>query len=95
MIKKQSGSKQGQNDLPTLFAVYVNSLSECIKATGKGVKIGENWSVSLLLYADDIILLTENELDLCHKLCLINVPCIVLIPFLVGSIFLYNVVMER
>ena len=62
-FQTKSGIKQGQNDSPTLFAIYVNSLSECIKTTGKGVKIGEV-SISLLLYADDIILLAENELDL-------------------------------
>ena len=32
-------------------------------------------------------------LSACHNS--INVPCIVLIPFLVGSVFLYSVVMER
>ena len=46
MIKKQSGSKQRvalskAKMTRQMFAIYVNSLSECIKATGKGVKIVE------------------------------------------------------
>ncbi len=70
------GVKQGDNLSPTLFSGYVNSLISDLKATGIGVKIGTD-TVSVLAYADDLILTAENELDLqklldilcewCHK----------------------------
>ena len=36
-----AGIKQGQNDSPTQFAIYANSLAEDIKSLGLGIKIGD------------------------------------------------------
>ena len=55
-----SGVKQIQNYSATLFAIYANSLSENVKSLQKGIKIG-NVLISLLMYADDIILISENR----------------------------------
>ena len=64
-LRTYSGVKQDQNDWATLFAIYANSLSENVKYLQKGIKIG-NVLISLLMYADDIILISEKEQDLQH-----------------------------
>ena len=68
-----SGVKQGDNILPILFCIYINDLAETQKIK-KGIKLnGRN--MCILLYADDIVLLAENEKDLqtlystTHELC--------------------------
>ena len=48
---------------PQLFSLYINDLAEEIKDLDIGVSIGES-RVSILLYGDDIILLSETEADL-------------------------------
>ena len=48
---------------PLLFSLYIDDLSLAIKALGKGIEIkGEQ--VSILLYADDIILLVNTAEEL-------------------------------
>ena len=59
-FETKAGVRQGQNDSATLFAIYINDLEQDIKGLGKGVQIGEV-QVCILLYADDIVLLAENE----------------------------------
>ena len=83
------GVKQGDNISATLFSIFINDLAEEIKATGIGLDLTENVAnvdfkesykdlfLNILLYADDIILMTSNENDLqfllnvveqwCHK----------------------------
>ena len=56
----QTGIRQGQNDSPTAFAVFINSLALKIKSLNLGVRMGTH-HVSILLFADDIVLLAENE----------------------------------
>ena len=70
------GVKQGDNISATLFSIFINDLAEEIKATGIGLDLTENVAnvdfkesyknlfLNILLYADDIILLTSNENDL-------------------------------
>ena len=48
---------------PTLFSIYVNDLALQIKAPGSGVKV-DGQTVGILLYADDVVLLAEQEKDL-------------------------------
>ena len=48
---------------PTLFGVFINDLAIDIKNLGLGIPSG-NRKISILLYADDIALLAENESDL-------------------------------
>ena len=68
------GVKQGDNLSPTLFAVYINDLACTIKALNCGVKVGE-FAVSILLYADDIVLIAENEADMQNMLSHTNEWC--------------------
>ena len=56
----KAGMRQGQNDSTTLFALYVNSLADKIKNLNLGIKIGDT-EISILMYADDIILLAETQ----------------------------------
>ena len=58
-----SGVKQGDNVSPTLFSLYINDLAKEIKHLNKGIQIG-NLNVGILLYADDMVLLGNNEADL-------------------------------
>ena len=55
-----SGVKQGDNLTPTLFALFINDLALELKSMDCGIKI-DNTHVCCLLYADDIMLLSENE----------------------------------
>ena len=48
--------RQGDNLSPTLFGLFVNSLSTYINSLNKGVKVGHD-KVSILLYADDMLIL--------------------------------------
>lgn len=72
-----TGVKQGDILSPTLFSIFLNDFAIGIKDLGRGVNIfGEE--ISLLLYADDIVLLAENEanlqkmLDYLHDYCFKN-----------------------
>ena len=54
--------------------MFINGLAEEIKRLNKGIMIdGKN--VSILLYADDIVLLSENENDLQQMLNTMNTWC--------------------
>ena len=58
-----NGLKQGCMLSPLLFNMFINNLVETIKGLGIGVDIGQE-KVSILMYADDLVLLAENENDL-------------------------------
>ena len=58
-----SGVRQGDCLSPTLFNFFINDLAIGIKDLQKGVNIG-NLQVSILLYADDIVFLSESKIGL-------------------------------
>ena len=57
------GLKQGGILSPQLFNAFLNRLTQCINDLHCGVEYEDN-SISMLLYADDIILIASDE----HKL---------------------------
>ena len=75
------GVKQGDCLSPTLFSIFINDLAQQIKDCGIGVKIediaGSNELIvlNILLYADDIVLFAENEIDMQSLLYEVQVWC--------------------
>ena len=59
-----SGIKQGDNVSTGWFALYIDDLAEEIKQSNLGIHLEDNFDVSILLYADDLVLLSENEENL-------------------------------
>ncbi len=57
------GTKQGDNLSPNCFSLYLNPLLTELKSSGIGVSF-ENNIVTVLAYADDLVLIAENEADL-------------------------------
>lgn len=66
--------RQGDSISPTLFAYFINDLAEGLKNLHKGVKLNDT-EICCLLYADDIMLLSENELDMQDMLDFVNNWC--------------------
>ena len=61
--------RKGEVLSTTLFNIYVNDLENEIKNLNMGVSIEYDLCVSILIYADDIVLLAENEENL---QCMLN-----------------------
>ena len=69
-----SGVRQGDCISPTLFNFFINDLAIGIKDLNLGVNTGHS-VISILLYADDIVLLSESEIGLQHMLNFLSVWC--------------------
>ncbi len=54
------GVRQGDSLSPTLFSIFLNDLATEIKEMSCGVKFGD-CNIGILLYADDVALISENE----------------------------------
>ena len=54
----------GDNISTTLFALYLNDLALEIVNSGKGIELEEQLNVNILMYADDIALVSESEQNL-------------------------------
>ena len=59
--------RQGDTLSPTIFSLFKNDSAKEIKAAGYGISVG-NDKVLILLYADDIALLSESEDDMQNML---------------------------
>ena len=68
------GVKQGDTISPTLFGIYINDLVREINNEGCGINIG-NRSVSCLLFADDLALISDSEENLQRMLNTLNTWC--------------------
>lgn len=65
----RQGVKQGCGLSPTMFAIYINDLADDISQLNCGIDVGGT-HISLLLYADDIVMLSENAENM---QCMFNV----------------------
>ena len=68
------GLKQGCILSPQFFNLFINDLTSRINDLKCGVKFGDE-QISILLYADDIVLLSSNEEDLQCMLDLLYEYC--------------------
>ena len=60
LIHSTIGVKQGCPLSPTLFGMYVDEVSDYIQREGdRGAQLARTW-ISLLLYADDIVLIFDS-----------------------------------
>ena len=73
-IEATRGLKQGCLLSPLLFNLYINDLVATVEATGHGVDVGEE-KVAILMYADDVALLAEDEADLQEMLNCLHSWC--------------------
>lgn len=71
----ECGVKQGDVLSPTLFSAYVNDMALELKDMNLGIQIGDD-NICILLYADDIVILSENENNLQIMLDHINRWCL-------------------
>ena len=62
-FKTELGVRQGDNLSPTLFSLFINGLAQNIKSLDIGIQIGAR-KIPILLYADDIILISETPIDM-------------------------------
>ena len=77
------GVKQGDCLSPTLFAIFINDLAHNIKESGIGIEFEaedlagnmETVVISILMYADDVVLFAKNELDMQSLLDIVQVWC--------------------
>ncbi len=60
----ENGCRQGDVNSPTCFSLLINDLLKELNSCGIGVKINSELIVSVLAFADDIVLLAENPEDL-------------------------------
>lgn len=72
----KAGLRQGCSLSPILFNIFINDFALSVKAFGKGVDIGDGEKVSIMLYADDMVLIADNENDLQLMLDILNRWCI-------------------
>ena len=64
LLLQSAGVRQGDTLAPTLFAIFIDDLAMEIKALDIGVPIQNDEKVSTLLFADDIVLISESQENL-------------------------------
>ena len=70
----KTGLKQGCALSPMLFNLYINDLAIRIDSLGKGIDI-DGVNCSILLFADDIVLISDNAVNLQCILDELNIWC--------------------
>ena len=74
-FKITSGVRQGDALSPTLFSMYLNDLATGIKDLQCGIHFNDAFMCSILLYADDIVLIADSEEKLQKQLDFLNKWC--------------------
>ena len=73
-FKTTSGVMQGDSFSPTAFNIFINDLTNNLKELNLGIRM-DNELVCILLYADDVVVLANNEDELQKMLTHINKWC--------------------
>ncbi len=60
----ENGCRQGDVTSPTAFSIIINDLLKELNSSGLGIKIDSTLIVSVLAFADDIVLIAENPENL-------------------------------
>ena len=68
------GVRQGDVLSPSLFKLYINDLPSILDDSSLSVTL-DNEKISCLLYADDLVLLSNTKSDLQHKLDILHDYC--------------------
>ena len=74
-FKVGTGLRQGCLLSPLLFNIYINDSAMQIKEKCHGVKLGDGEKVCVLIYADDMVLISETEKDLQDMLDILHEWC--------------------
>ena len=69
------GVKRGCILSPLIFSLYINDCIERINALNKGVSLDNGERVSVLAYADDLVIIAEKEQDLQDQLDVLSEWC--------------------
>lgn len=71
-----AGILQGEPLSPTLFALFLSDMEEFFRSRGlTGLDIDGYHDVIMLLYADDLIILSDSEISMRRKLCALRDYC--------------------
>ena len=73
-FETESGVRQGDVLSPTLFGLFINDLANVVTELGLGIDLG-TFKISILLYADDIVVIANTEDELQTILNCINDWC--------------------
>ena len=70
-VGSQRGVRQGCVLSPLLFGLYTEELAVRLRKSGYGIRIGED-RLSCLLYADDIVIMSEDSGELQEMLNIVT-----------------------
>ena len=72
-FKTDNGCRQGDVLSPTAFSIIINDLLKELNSSGLGIKLDVNLMISVLAFADDIVLMAESAenlqklIDIVHR----------------------------
>lgn len=69
--RSERGVWQGCILSPTLFSLYTEELAARFRRNNAGVKVGDD-SISVLLYADDVVIMSESAKKLQESFDVVN-----------------------